>query len=808
MQNVWTVIRQTVRSERADTLNILNDLGEHLLFFDGAMGTLLQENGLGAGELPELWNLTHPEVVTEIHRSYLAAGANLLKTNTFGANALKMKDTGHTVEEVVTAAVKLAKEAAKDTTALVGMDIGPTGKLLKPLGDLGFEKAYAVFKEMAFAGAAAGADFIIIETISDTYECKAAVLAAKENTSLPVFATLIFDEYGKLLTGGTIASAVAMLEGLGADAIGFNCGLGPDQMKRLLPELKACCSIPIIVNPNAGLPHDVDGKTVFNVDPQEFSTAMEEIARGGAWMIGGCCGTTPEHISAMTARCREIPPVPLTPQHSTVVSSAAKAVVFGERPVLIGERINPTGKSRFKQALREHDIDFILREGITQQENGADILDVNVGLPEIDESEMMKSTVTELQAVVDLPLQIDTSSPEVMETALRLYNGKALINSVNGKEESMRSIFPLVKKYGGAVIALTLDENGIPDTAEGRLSIAEKIVSTAEQYGIDRKEIIVDPLAMTISAGQQNAAVTLQSLKLIRDTLGVHTSLGVSNISFGLPQRENINAAFFTMAMQNGLSAAIINPGSQAMMSAYYSFCALSGSDAQCAAYIQRFAGQASAPIPASAEITLHDAIVKGLKDSAFTAAEKLLPDTPALEIINTQLVPALDQVGNDFEKGTLFLPQLLMSAEAAKSAFEAIRRNLGAGGESVKKDKIILATVKGDIHDIGKNIVKVLLENYSYDVIDLGKDVPPEEVVSAAEESGAKLVGLSALMTTTVANMKETIRQLHQSVPDCKIMVGGAVLTPEYAQMIQADHYARDAMGAVRYANKMFGQT
>lgn len=786
-------------------MNPLDKLGKQLLFFDGAMGTLLQENGLKPGELPELWNITHPEIIAEVHQKYLSAGANLLKTNTFGANALKLNGTGHTVEEVVSSAVKIAQKAAEGTGALVGMDIGPTGKLMKPLGNLSFEQAYGLFQELAEAGEKSGADFILIETMSDTYECKAAVLAAKENTKLPVFVTMVFDENGKLLTGGDIASAVALLEGLGVDAIGLNCGLGPVQMLQLLPELKRWCSLPVIVNPNAGLPRSVDGNTVFDVTPAEFAEKMEEIVRGGAWMIGGCCGTTPAHIAAMTARCRGLSPAPLTRHSHTVVSSYAKTVVFGKKPVLIGERINPTGKSRLKQALRENDLDYILREGITQQENGADILDVNVGLPEIDETSMMRRAVEELQSVVDLPLQIDTSSPEAMETALRIYNGKPLINSVNGKEESMRTIFPLAKKYGGVVIALTLDENGIPDTAQGRLAIAEKVVQTAEAYGFDRKDIIVDPLAMTISAGQENAAITLEAVRLIREKLGVHTSLGVSNISFGLPQRENINAAFFTMAMQNGLDAAILNPGSQGMMSAYYSFCALTGADDQCAAYIGKYAGQKIEAAPTGTELTLCDAIIKGLKESAYAAAEKLLATLPPLEIINTQLIPALDRVGINFEKGTLFLPQLLMSAEAAKAAFDAIRGKLGGAGGNVKKDKIILATVKGDIHDIGKNIVKVLLENYSYDVIDLGKDVPPERVVETAVQNKVKLVGLSALMTTTVTNMAETIRQLHQSAPGCKIMVGGAVLTPEYAEMIHADQYAKDAMAAVRYANTLF---
>nr|WP_319489670.1 homocysteine S-methyltransferase family protein [uncultured Caproiciproducens sp.] len=783
-------------------MKILEDLGKRMLFFDGGMGTLLQENGLGPGELPELWNLTRPELIEDIHRRYRAAGADILKTNTFGANPIKLSGCVHSTEEIVTAAVGLAKKAASG--ALIAMDIGPTGKLLKPLGDLDFEDAVSAFAQAAAAGEKAGADFILIETMSDTYECKAAVLAAKESTRLPVFVTVVVDEQGKLLTGGDIASTVAVLEGLGADAVGLNCGFGPELMRKLLPQMTAVSSVPIIINPNAGLPYTVGDQTVFDVKPEAFSATMEEIAKEGAWMVGGCCGTTPDYIEAVVRRCKNIRPLPIAPKNRTVVSSFAKAVVFGEKPVLIGERINPTGKSKLKQALRDNDMDYLLREAITQQENGAHILDVNVGLPEIDEPALLRRAVIEIQSVADLPLQLDTSDPIAMEGAMRIYNGKPLINSVNGKAESMEAIFPLVKKYGGAVIALTLDETGIPETAQGRLAIAEKIVKTAAAYGIEKKDLIFDTLAMTISAGQENAAVTLEALRLIRDRLRINTSLGVSNISFGLPQREHINAAFFTMALQNGLSAAIVNPNSTAMMDAYHAYCALSGKDEQCMAYIARYSGQKTQAV--SGELSLLEAVAKGLKESARSAAVKLLETAEPLEIINTQMIPALDQVGKDFEQGVLFLPQLLMSAEAAKSAFEVIRGKMTVNGEHTKKEKIILATVKGDIHDIGKNIVKVLLENYSYDMIDLGKDVPPEKVAEAAEKDGVKLVGLSALMTTTVANMAETIRLLNERVPDCKVMVGGAVLTPEYAKQIHADSYSKDAMGAVHYAQKLFG--
>ncbi len=794
--------------DKFSAIPVLRELGTHPVFFDGAMGTILQQNGLKAGELPETWNLSHPELIRNIHGQYLDAGCQILKTNTFGANRYKFPK--EELKTIISAGVSHAREAiaACGHPALAAMDIGPTGKLMKPMGDLDFEDAVSAFGEAAALGEQNGADLILIETMSDTMEVKAAVLGAKEYTSLPVFVTMIFDETGKLLTGGDIPAAVAMLEGLGVDAIGLNCGLGPNQMLALLPQLAECTSLPIIVNPNAGLPRRENGHTVFDVDPIQFAQAMEAIVQGGAWLIGGCCGTTPEHLRETVRRCASLSPLPLTEKKRTVISSYAQAVVLGQKPVIIGERINPTGKKRFKQALREHDLEYILREGVTQQQNGAHVLDVNVGLPEIDEKALMCETVFHLQGVSDLPLQIDTSSPEVMEAALRRYNGKALVNSVNGKQESMEAIFPLVKKYGGVVIALTLDENGIPETAQGRVEIAKKIVDTAARYGIPKHDIVVDALAMTISTGWEAAAVTLETLRLLRDELGVYTSLGVSNVSFGLPQRENVNAAFFTMALQNGLSAAIINPNSEAMMRAYDAFCALTGADPQCAAYIEKYAqATAVSQIPAKAEVSLSQSIIRGLKESAYDAAKAALVNRLPLDVINEEMVPALDTVGQGFEKGTLFLPQLLMSAEAAKAAFEAVREVLeSAGSQPEKKGTIVLATVQGDIHDIGKNIVKVLLENYSYQVIDLGKDVPSDVVAEAVIQHHAPLAGLSALMTTTVENMAKTIELLHKKAPWCKVMVGGAVLTPEYAEMIHADHYAKDAMGSVRYAEEIFG--
>lgn len=794
-------------------MSILELLGKRMIFFDGGTGTLLQEKGLKAGELPEIWNIENKQALIEIHKNYFEAGSDIVLTNTFGANRIKLHDIHYTIEEIITAAVKNAKTASEEAhceqKGYVALDIGPTGKLLQPLGDLSFEDAYSAFQEMAVAGEKAGADCIVIETMSDIYEAKAAVLAAKENTKLPVFVTIVFDEKGKLLTGSDIASAVTILEGLGVDALGMNCGLGPHQMLSLVEEVLQNCSIPVIIKPNAGLPRNENGKTVFDVLPKEFALAMEKIVDKGAWMVGGCCGTTPGHIKALYEQCKNKKPLPIVPKNKTMIASYTHAVEIGKAPIIIGERINPTGKTRFKQALREKDLDYILREGFAQQQKGAHVLDVNVGLPDIDETEMLVHVMKELQSVIDLPLQIDTSNTEAMEKALRLYNGKAMINSVNGKQESMQAIFPLVKKYGGVVVGLTLDEEGIPPTAEGRFLVAEKIVNTAESYGILRKDIVIDVLAMTISSDQQSALETLKALQLVKQKLHVKTILGVSNISFGLPQRETITANFYTMAMQNGLDAGIINPNADSMMRSYYAYRALAGLDENCMDYIQHYGGQSETTVSATSnsDISLGTAIEKGLKERAKQAAEEKLQNTEPLTIINEELIPALDHVGKGFEKGSIFLPQLLMSAEAAKAAFEAIKVHMGKQGSvQTKKDKIILATVKGDIHDIGKNIVKVLLENYSYDVVDLGKDVPPESIVETALSQNINLVGLSALMTTTVTSMEETIRQLKKQKPDCKIVVGGAVLTQEYADMIGADHYAKDAMATVYYAQQILG--
>lgn len=797
-------------------MNILQKLSSERLYFDGGYGTGFQALGLAPGELPELWNLTHPETVVQLHSDYLRAGCDILKTNTFGANRLKFdgKNGTPTSEAIIAAAVKHAKEARSsfgNAETYIALDIGPTGRLLKPLGDLDFEAAVEIFTETARLGEKYGVDLILIETMNDSYETKAAVLAAKEATSLPVFVTNTYDENAKLMTGASPSAMVAMLEGLRVDALGINCGLGPDKMLPIVRELASCSSTPLIVNPNAGLPVFRNGKTEYEVTPNAFAEVMREIAQTGASVLGGCCGTSPEHIRALRQCTEALPFQPLSSKNMTVVSSYTHAVHFEEKPVLIGERINPTGKSLFKAALREKNYDYILREGISQQEAGAHILDVNVGLPEIDETEILTQAVSRLQAVSDLPLQLDTSNAEAMEAALRIYNGKPLINSVNGKQEVMEEIFPLAAKYGGVVIALTLDENGIPETAQGRIAIAEHMISVAADYGIAQKDIIIDPLALTISSDSSSALATLECLEYFAKR-GIKTSLGVSNVSFGLPQRNIINRTFFTMALRCGLSAAIMNPHAKEMMEAYYGFCALSNLDPMCVGYIE-YAAKNSEPAPEkktktealSADVALRRAILKGLKENAANSAQAMLKQADALEVIGKAIIPALNEIGEAFEQKKAFLPQLLMSAEAAKAAFDVIKEKLASGGnERKKKYKIILATVKGDIHDIGKNIVKVLLENYDFDVFDLGKDVAPELIAKTAKENNVPLVGLSALMTTTVPAMEETIRLLRKEHPSAKIVVGGAVLTQEYADMIGADKYARDAMETVRYAESL----
>ena len=791
------------------SMNIRDFIKNNIVYLDGGMGTLLQKSGLQPGELPERWNISHPEVIKEIHKSYYDSGSNIVNTNTFGANSLKF-DTDE-LSEIIYHAVKNADEARKASSGkqekFIALDVGPTGKLLKPLGDLDFEDAVKAFAEVISLGVKYGVDLITIETMNDSYETKAAVLAAKENSDLPIIVTNAYGENGRLMTGADPAVMAAMLEGMGVDAIGANCSLGPKQLMGVMDELLKYCSVPVAFKPNAGLPKS-DGKvTYYDVDAEKFAQDIKLAVANGVRIVGGCCGTTPEYIKKVCELTRDMRPKEIEKKTYSVCTSYNKAVFFGEKPILIGERINPTGKKRFKQALLENDIGYILQEAVNQQAKGVHVLDVNVGLPGIDEAQMLTNSVCELQCVTDLPLQIDSSDPVAMESALRRYNGKAMINSVNGKEENLNAIFPLVKKYGGFVVALTLDEKGIPSTVDGRMKIARKILLTAALYGINKKDIIFDPLAMTVSADKMSAVTTLETVKKITEQLGCNTSLGVSNVSFGLPSRDLVNAAFFTTAMENGLSAAIMNPYSERIMEAYYSFNVVKGLDENCMDFIN-FASQQEVQPTAKQEnsLTLKEAIEKGLKEKASEITTAMLGNSAPLDIVNAHVIPALDNVGKRFEEKKLFLPQLLMSAEAAKASFEVIKATMSADGSSVKKGSIVIATVHGDIHDIGKNIVKLLLENYGYNVIDLGKNVPPETVLKAVTDNHAPLVGLSALMTTTVPAMEETVKLIKEIAPWCKTVVGGAVLTQDYADKIGADKYAADAMETVRYAESVIG--
>lgn len=790
-------------------MNIRDFIKNNIVYLDGGMGTLLQKSGLRPGELPERWNISHPEVIKEIHKSYYDSGSNIVNTNTFGANSLKFGTDE--LSEIIYHAVKNADEARKASSGkqekFIALDVGPTGKLLKPLGDLDFEDAVKAFAEVISLGVKYGVDLITIETMNDSYETKAAVLAAKENSDLPIIVTNAYGENRRLMTGADPAVMAAMLEGMGVDALGANCSLGPKQLMGVMDELLNYCSVPVAFKPNAGLPKS-DGKvTYYDVDAEEFAQDIKLAVANGVRIVGGCCGTTPEYIKKVCELTRDMRPKEIEKKTYSVCTSYNKAVFFGEKPILIGERINPTGKKRFKQALLENDIGYILQEAVNQQAKGVHVLDVNVGLPGIDEAQMLTNSVCELQCVTDLPLQIDSSDPVAMESALRRYNGKAMINSVNGKEENLNAIFPLVKKYGGFVVALTLDEKGIPSTVDGRMKIARKILLTAALYGINKKDIIFDPLAMTVSADKMSAVTTLETVKKITEQLGCNTSLGVSNVSFGLPSRDLVNAAFFTTAMENGLSAAIMNPYSERMMEAYYSFNVVKGLDENCMDFIN-FASRQEVQPTAKQEssLTLKEAIEKGLKEKASEITTAMLGNSAPLDIVNAHVIPALDNVGKRFEEKKLFLPQLLMSAEAAKASFEVIKATMSADGSSVKKGSIVIATVHGDIHDIGKNIVKLLLENYGYNVIDLGKNVPPETVLRAVTDNHAPLVGLSALMTTTVPAMEETVKLIKEKAPWCKTVVGGAVLTQDYADKIGADKYAADAMETVRYAESVIG--
>ena len=791
--------------------DILCELKKRRLFFDGATGTVLEKWGLLSGASPDECSLTHPDKLTELHRAYLDAGCDIIKTDTFGVNSLKYEN----YREYIAAALRCARDAVSACKkGFVALDIGPTGHLLKPLGDLSFEDAVRTFSDTVRAAVeCGGADLILIETMSDCAETKAALLAAKECSSLPVFVTNVYDAGGKLMIGADPAAMIAMLESMGADAVGMNCSLGPDAMLNMIGEFLENASVPVIVNPNAGLPYTDGGRTLYKTDAKEFSDIMVKMASMGVSVLGGCCGTDPEYIRLTAEKTKDIPYVYPSPKNTTVVSSYTHAVRIGDAPVLIGERINPTGKARLKEALRNGDMGYILNEAISQADAGVQILDVNVGLPEIDETAVMHRAVTEIQAVTDTVLQLDSSDPAVLEKAMRAYIGKPLINSVNGKAESMDAVFPLVKKYGGAVIALTLDENGIPDSAEGRAAIARKITERAARYGIGAKDIIVDPLALTVSSDQRSAAVTLEAVRLIHSA-GLHTSLGVSNISFGLPSREKVNSTFFAAALEAGLDCAIMNPFDRRMTDVYYAYRLLHGLDPSCADYIAYAEANPSAvAVPAAqgqkkgedgGEMSLCRSIVRGMSAEAAAFARELVKSTAALELINGEIIPALNEIGKAFEEKRAYLPQLLMSAEAASAAFDVLKSSIPPA-ESANERSFVIATVRGDIHDIGKNIVKVIMESYGFRVYDLGRDVPPEKVLECVRETSCRLVGLSALMTTTVPAMEETIRLLRENVPEVCTVVGGAVLNQDYADMIGADFYAADAMDTVRFAEKYY---
>ena len=771
------------------------------LFLDGGMGTMLQKRGLKLGQLPETVNIQSPDVVIDIHKQYLLAGADVITSNTFGANCLKYDN----LETIVRSAIENAKKAIEEVgeeDKYVALDIGPIGKSLEPLGDFEYEKAIDVFAQTVKLGEKYGADLILIETMSNLYELKAAVVAAKENSNLPIFASCAFDERQKLMSSSSVETVVAMLEGLGVDAIGVNCSFGPEQMKGIVDKMIEKSSTPIMACPNAGLPSKKNGETVYDVDAEEFSDYVVSFAQDGVTIIGGCCGTTPEYIKKTVEKVRNVKFRQIEKKNITTVTGYAESVEIGEKTVIIGERINPTGKKKLKEALKTNDVSYILNEAIEQENLGADVLDVNIGIPDIDEVSMLKDIVFEIQKVTNIPLQIDTSDFKAMEKAMRIYNGKPLINSVNGKEESMENIFPLVKKYGGTLIALTLDENGIPETAEERFNIAERIIQKAGMYGIEKKDIVVDPLAMTVSSNKESAKITLETIKLLKNA-GIKTSLGVSNVSFGLPSRENINSVFFANAMQCGLNCAIINPMSKMMMETYYCFNALNCQDENFSEYIEYFSDKKEENKIEKDYSDLKRSIIKGMKLESIKNAKISLEKNDPLDVISNEIVPALDEVGKGFENNTVFLPQLLISAECAKEAFDVIKEKMPKDGNT--KGKIVLATVKGDIHDIGKNIVKVLLENYGFEVIDLGKDVDSSTIVECIKENSIRLCGLSALMTTTVSSMEETIKKIHEEKLNCKVVVGGAVLTKEYAENIGADCYSKDAMETVRYAEKIF---
>lgn len=789
-------------------MKLTDILKDKFLFFDGAMGTMLQKSGLNTGEIPDTYNITHPDVVEEIHKAYINAGSNIITTNTFGANRLKLKKSKYSVEEIISAGVKIAKKAADQRNDIfIALDISSIGELLAPIGTLTFDEAYDIFAEQVNAGSKAGADIILIETMTDIYEAKAAILAAKECSNLPVFCTMTFEQNGRTLTGTDPFTMVQILESLGVDALGVNCSLGPKELLPIVSEILSHSSVPVIVQPNAGLPELVNGEVTFNVLPRDFSDNIKIMAEKGASFFGGCCGTNPDYIRASIDVLKFMQPLMKTSKKITTVCSARNTIIMDDRITVIGERLNPTGKKKLKEALKNNDLSYVIQEALTQKEAGADVIDVNVGIPVIDEKEVMISVIKEVQGTVNIPLQIDSSDPVVLEAAVRVCNGKPIINSVNGKAEVMKSVFPIVKKYGTTVVGLTLDESGIPKTAEERLKIADKIIATAKTYGIDEEDIIIDTLVLTASAEQSEVLETIKAITLIKSKYKVKTSLGVSNVSFGLPERELLNRTFFTMALTSGLDAAIINPLSKDMMDTVNAFNVLSNKDLESKRYVEFYGNKVTeTTIKAQETKDLKELIIKGLKEEAAQKTEDLLSSKNSLEIVDNYFIPALDVVGKKYETGEFFLPQLMKAAEAVKSSFEIIKNNMLKSGENkISKGRIIIATVEGDIHDIGKNIVKILLENYGFEVIDLGKDVPVNEVVNKVKEYDVKLVALSALMTTTVANMERTIKALRTNNLNCTVMVGGAVMTKEYADNIGADFYGKDALETVKFAQKFF---
>lgn len=790
-------------------MDVKKYIEDNILVFDGAMGTMLQKSGLKLGENPEVFNIKERETLVNIHRGYIKSGANVITTNTFGANELKLTETGYSVEEIVDAAVNIAKEAIGENTKdlYVALDIGPIGQLLEPMGTLSFEEAYNIFKRQAIQGEKSGADLVIIETMTDLAEIRAALLAVKENTNLPAFCTMSFEENGRTFTGCTPESMVLVLEGLGADAIGVNCSLGPQELLPIVKRILNSSNIPVITQPNAGLPTLVNGVATYDVDQNEFAKWVKEFVHEGVSIIGGCCGTTPMYIEKLREIAGSNQKAKRQKADFSAICTPSKVVKIDSVKV-VGERINPTGKKVFQKALIDNNIDYILKQAIEQIEAGADVLDVNVGLPEIDEQVMMETVIKEIQGISDIPLQIDSSDVKAIERGLRVYSGKAIVNSVNGEDDVLDRVLPIVKKYGASVIGLTLDKNGIPKTATERFKIAQKIVNKAKEYGIDKKDVFIDCLVLTASAEQEKVRETLKAVRLVKEELGVKTLLGVSNISFGLPNRNLINETFLSLAIANGLDLPIMNPNNTGMMGVIDAYRVLANIDHSSNNFIAKYANvkaqETSAKPESENDITY--IIVKGLKEQAKDATIKLLQDNEELEVVNRYLIPALDVVGQKYETGELFLPQLIQSAETVKKAFEIIKeRIVQSNSESISKGKIILATVQGDIHDIGKNIVKVILENYGFDILDLGKDVPIETVVEKALENKVKLVGLSALMTTTLKSMEETIIALKENGYDGKILVGGAVLTPDYAKKIGADYYAKDAKQSAEIAKKVF---